>query len=246
VAWAAYLIPKALAHHEQSVRKRSVDRFSQRMRVLARREPTSARSARLVVSPARAAAEAIVTQKSVPPATTTARRAAVARATKRRRHVLALILVALTTVVALGAFGVVAWAYVAIPAGVLVAWLVACRVMVRGERGMKRLPAVRRAPAATAPEAEQAGDDPMEDTASHPAVGVEVERDPRLWDPVPVTLPTYVAKEQAPRSVRTIDLDATGVWSSGRSERDSALAREAEEAERSRRDGDGGRRAVGS
>ena len=30
VAWAAYLIPKALKHHEDVVRSRSVDRFSHR------------------------------------------------------------------------------------------------------------------------------------------------------------------------------------------------------------------------
>ena len=49
------------------------------------------------------------------------------------------------------------------------------------------------------------------------------------WDPVPVTLPTYVAKATAGRTVRTIDLDSTGVWSSGRNAADSALAREADE-----------------
>ena len=49
------------------------------------------------------------------------------------------------------------------------------------------------------------------------------------WDPVPVTLPTYVGKASAGRSVRTIDLDSTGVWSSGRNEADSALAREADQ-----------------
>jgi hypothetical protein len=75
-------------------------------------------------------------------------------------------------------------------------------------------------------------------------------RDPELWDPVPVTLPTYVSKPSARRSVRTIDLDSTGVWTSGRTEADSALAREAEAAERVQRrvsrknDADG--EAVGS
>jgi hypothetical protein len=44
-----------------------------------------------------------------------------------------------------------------------------------------------------------------------------------------VTLPTYVTKPAAARrSVRTIDLDATGVWTSGRTEADAALAREAD------------------
>ena len=64
VAWAAYLIPKALRHHDDVVRGRSVDRFSESMRVLARREPVSARMARLVVAPARAASAVVTTKAS--------------------------------------------------------------------------------------------------------------------------------------------------------------------------------------
>jgi hypothetical protein len=67
---------------------------------------------------------------------------------------------------------------------------------------------------------------------------------------MPVTLPTYVGKPAAERrSVRTIDLDSTGVWTSGRTEADAQLAREADDAARSARagrKGDDGRRAVGS
>ena len=48
VAWAVYLIPKALEHHEESARTRTVERFSARLRVLARREPINRRKARLV------------------------------------------------------------------------------------------------------------------------------------------------------------------------------------------------------
>ncbi|MEZ5194147.1 MAG: hypothetical protein R2734_17830 [Nocardioides sp.] len=55
VAWAAYLIPKALHAHDDGERTRSVDRFSHRMRVLARREPTSRRGAELVVTASPAA-----------------------------------------------------------------------------------------------------------------------------------------------------------------------------------------------
>jgi hypothetical protein len=65
-----------------------------------------------------------------------------------------------------------------------------------------------------------------------------------------VTLPTYVSKPAARRTVRTIDLDSTGVWTSGRTEADSALAREAEAADRVRRHtagkGESGEEAVGS
>ncbi|HEY0774721.1 MAG TPA: hypothetical protein VGD51_11605, partial [Nocardioidaceae bacterium] len=52
VAWAVYLVPKALKHHDEVARTRSVDRFSTAMRVLARREPVDNRNARLVVTPA--------------------------------------------------------------------------------------------------------------------------------------------------------------------------------------------------
>jgi hypothetical protein len=37
-----------------------------------------------------------------------------------------------------------------------------------------------------------------------------------LWDPVPITMPTYVSKPLAPRTVRTIDLSGPDVTSSGR------------------------------
>ena len=50
VAWAVYLIPKALEHHEESARTRTVERFSATLRVLARREPISRRKARLVAA----------------------------------------------------------------------------------------------------------------------------------------------------------------------------------------------------
>jgi hypothetical protein len=39
-----------------------------------------------------------------------------------------------------------------------------------------------------------------------------------LWDPIPVTLPTYVSKPLAPRTVRTIDLSGPGVSTSARHE----------------------------
>ena len=49
VAWAVYLIPKALRHHDDAQQRRTVEGFSKSMRVLARREPVDARSATLVV-----------------------------------------------------------------------------------------------------------------------------------------------------------------------------------------------------
>lgn len=276
VAWAVYLVPKALRHHDDVVRSRSVERFSHSMRVLARREPVSRKSARLVVTPGRPAAEATVAtkphhvldvpeQQQVPvtPDRIRAQRAAAKRATKRRRNVLALILVANLAMVGVAAFGVIAWGYVAIPAGLLVAWLVTCRIMVKGERSRMVAPSSRipvekpaedekvEAPEDRAPIAEEVDErddevDPLADTSA----GMAAIVDPALWDPVPVTLPTYVGKPAATRrTVRTIDLEGTGVWTSGRTEVDAALAREADEADRAARearDSGTGERATGS
>ena len=268
VAWAVYLVPKALRHHDDVARSRSVDRFSHTMRVLARREPVDRRSARLVVTPGRPAAPATVAEApqqqavELTPAQLRARRAAARRATKRRRTVLALVLVANLAVAGVAAFGVIAWWYVAIPAGLLVAWLVTCRVMVKGER--RALARAARMPIETPREDErievgEVGEDPAAagaedaDPLADTSAGMAAVVDPALWDPVPVTLPTYVGKPAAARrTVPTIDLEATGVWTSGRTDADAQIAREADEADRADRaarkagkDGDE-HRAVGS
>jgi nitrate reductase NapE component len=269
VAWAVYLVPKALRHHDDVARSRSVDRFSHTMRVLARREPVDTRSARLV-TPGRPSAEAIPAEKPVAkpivapadltPAQLRARRAAAKRATKRRRNVLALILLVNLAVAGVAAFGVIAWWYVAIPVGLLVAWLVTCRIMVKGERRAM-------APAARMPFEQPVEDEPVEapadrtdtddpdatgeiDPLADTSAGMAAIVDPALWDPVPVTLPTYVGKPAATRrTVRTIALDDSGVWTSGRTDADAQIAREADEADRvarkARKDGDADR-AVGS
>jgi hypothetical protein len=232
VAWAAYLIPKALRHHDDVVRGRSIDRFSQSMRVLARREPVSARMARLVVTPERAGTATVTTKPSArtpsPDEQYAVRRAATRRATKRRRRVLLLLLLALVGVGAACADGRLGRPYVAIPAALLVAWLVACRLMVRKERAWRPVDLT-----GSADTVDAVVEAPATEEAEPEARAAE--RDPAMWDPVPVTLPTYVSKPPARRTVRTIDLDSTGVWTSGRTEADSALAREAEAADRVRR-----------
>lgn len=250
VAWAIYLVPKALSHHEESVRSRSVEKFSQSMRVLARRDPVDRRNARLVVQPGRGAAAPVVSAKGPgpSPADLRARRVAARRAAARRRNVLLLLLTGAASTAAVAGFGVIDWWYVAIPGGLVLAWLLTCRLAVRRERGLGRRAADADAEDGPADELvhpddfsvvrnEQGFDEVADDatTSVFATVGDDV-RDPNLWDPLPMTLPTYVnAPAAARRSVSTIDLDSTGVWSSGRNEQDSALAREAEESERAER-----------
>lgn len=290
VAWAVYLIPKALKHHDEVVRSRSVEKFSHTMRILARREPVDRRNARLVVAPIRAALRPPVETKAHAPvepvATVTtevrhevttsvsARRTSAAterpsarRAAQRRRNVLALIVLAHVVVVGLAVAAVIAWPWVAVPAAVLVAWLVACRVSVRAERRQRdaraaieigypplieddrdddldltgEMPVTPPQPRIPAAPVAPSEDEPVEAPAvvAAPVVGG--------WDMVPTTLPTYVGKPAAQRrTVSTIDLDSTGVWSSGRNDEDSALARSAEQSAKTARDTDDSRRASGA
>ncbi len=284
VAWAVYLIPKALKHHDEVVRSRSVEKFSHTMRVLARREPVDRRNARLVVSPVRATrrppveTKAHVAPEPVPAASEPAARrttspqavrASARRAAKRRRNVLALVVLANAVVIGLAATSVIVWPWIGVPAAVLVAWLVACRVSVRAERRQRAArsaieigfpplveeereddleltgelpvaPPQPRTPAAPArAEASPAADTPAVVTGEIPVVGG--------WDMVPTTLPTYVGKPAAQRrTVSTIDLDSTGVWSSGHSDSDSALARSAEQSAKAAHEAEETRRASGA
>ena len=253
VAWAVYLVPKALKHHDDVVRGRSVDRFSHTMRVLARREPVDRPlrrgSTRLVVSPGRVPSPPVVTTKAraAAPVDAQAERESARIATRRRRRVLGTVLVGLLATIGVAGFGLISWWWVALPSSLLVAWLVACRLMVRHERNQRFDSTIGHAdqPVEAQPPA-PVDDDPvydaLEDTSQTPAI-----TDPSLWDPMPVTLPTYVtAPAAARRTVRTIDLDSTGVWTSGRHEADTALARDAEEAERVRRARAEQHRATGS
>lgn len=268
VAWAVYLIPKAVEHHEEGSRSRTVDAFSHSVRVLARREPVSRREATLVAGdgPAppshrelRREARLLAkdTKRTAKQQRRNARRLAAAarvpndprlrrlvaaRAARRRLRVVTLILAENAVVAVLAAVGIFGWVWMAIPVGILVAWLVACRLMVRRERA--ELPMIRRTSSKTEPVAEAAGT-VGEDADSTQGIPVVAEAaDPDSWDPVPVTLPTYVSKPVASRSVRTIDLDSTGVWTSGRSEADSALVRDSAPVD-SEPDSDE-RRALGS
>jgi hypothetical protein len=259
VAWAVYLIPKALRHHDEVARSRSVDRFSNTMRVLARREPVTARDARLVVTPGSASSTTVETEGTRPsPAQLRTRRETARRATQRRRRVLGVLLLANATVAALAGFAVVGWVWQSVPGGLLVAWLVACRLMVKSEQAawapVSLAPAapansvvepVETLPDTVAVERNEQGFDEVafdDDTADFPAVPA----DPDAWDPVPVTLPTYVTKPVATRTVRTIDLGEPGAWTSGRTAESAELVREADAAARAARKADDEQqRAVG-
>jgi hypothetical protein len=322
VAWAVYLIPKALKHHDEVARTRSIDRFSTAMRVLARREPVSRGDARLVLTPVRGAhnprvlvpterparpttgATPDASVAAPPPATgseaapaaprrTVAprERAAARAAARRRRRILSGLLLVTAVVTALAGFAVVPWWSVAIPGGLTLAYLALCRVQVR--RLDARAALTPQPVADVRPTAPAAGEVPVVPPAVRPGVRVdsaygspvslpssvvvrnaqgfaEVEADDdtitipavvdvvavptadggSLWDPLPVTLPTYVTKPKAKRTVRTIDLSEPGSWTSGRSQQDTALVAQADAEAAERAEGEDGQaetpRAVGS
>jgi hypothetical protein len=153
---------------------------------------------------------------------------------RRRRRVLGLLLsVTLATGVAAYLAYVAAWAP-AIPGVLVVAWLVMCRLMVR------KAPVRRVArPAPVVEDGPTVGEEARPETpvsAEVAPLSPEVEDDGSLWDPLPLTLPTYVSKPAARRTVRTIDLTQTGVTSSGHKAEDSELARKAEADARAQQD----------
>jgi len=96
------------------------------------------------------------------------------------------------------------------------------------------------------------GDFEDEDTIGVPvavlqAAAAQAENSSTLWDPLPVTLPTYVTKPRAQRTVRTIELGEPGTWTSGRTAEDARIAAQATDAEGGASGpAEGGRHAVGS
>jgi hypothetical protein len=268
VAWAVYLIPKALKHHDEVARTRSIDRFSTAMRVLARREPVNHRDARLVVAPARSAdnPRVVVPTRPAPRVAPAAERASARAAARRRRRILSFLLLVTAVVAGLAGFAIVPWWSVAVPGGLTLVYLALCRTQVRRARAASWTADLKAMTEAAAPvETESiaprrgaarigtpygtplaapvvpvrnaqgfAEVDPDEDTMSIPAVvdvvAVATDDGGSLWDPLPVTLPTYVTKPKAKRTVRTIDLNEPGTWTSGRTAEDARLV-EAQAAE---------------
>jgi hypothetical protein len=252
VAWAVYLIPKALKHHDEMASERLVEGHSERVRILSRHK-TSVTVETVdedVVEPVEtpAATSAHPVQPRVTRATSVATRASARRAARNRRRVLSVLLLATAVVAGLAVFAMVPWWSVAIPAGLVIAFLVVARLSVRANQRRRptsvepfetshhlvveegRQPRLETTTASQSLPAQDlvdllAGDPASEQRQQAEAVLAD---DGSLWDPLPLTLPTYVNKARARRTVRTIEL--TGINSSGHNENDSALAREAAES----------------
>ncbi|MFG1818322.1 hypothetical protein ACGFIF_31475 [Kribbella sp. NPDC049174] len=234
-AWAAYLVPMLLKRNDEA---RRTPVASADARVLARQGDPQSRS-RYVVRPAAGAGpsvggasaavdEATQADDLPPPAPRYVPNRARRVAAMRRRRVLSLLTLSLLSVTALAGLGMLLWWTVAIPGSLIVAFVVLTRVQLRRQaRERARVAAERRARAQARHDRGPAGkpaptpspDEEMTIEVRLPAEPAPVEK-PRtdgLWDPVPVTLPTYVMKEKAPdRTVRTISLSDHEVFSSAR------------------------------
>ena len=216
-----------------------------------------------IVEPAAPIVEPV---EATSPARTLDRPAARLAARRRRRTLLTLLTAAVLTG-GLAAASVIAPFWVAAPVALIVAWLVACRIQVRSELGIARVKtpkqpkADKRKSVSTAADEEQTivvsgqfedinpglkhqmEDVPLEANALDDQIVIAVPSvsttGEALWDPLPVTLPTYVTKPRAGRTVRTIDFGQAGAWTSGHIE--------GEDVELPQRNDDTGdeRRAVG-
>lgn len=268
--WAAYFVPLALRRYDEAHAQSALELLSPLSRVIRRSQ-----GAENEPDEVDDAADEIPQKSSAVRASRSGLTRASARlAARRRRRVLFVLLAALAIVLTVAALSYLPLWSIAIPATLLIAWLVACRIQVRSEYGhapvaplsLPKIPAVaKRVKRSSAAESEDTvivvpdlGDasdiDPerrhiMEDVPLEPdaldeelaiAVPSAGSHGEMVWDPLPVTLPTYVTKPRAGRTVRTIDFDAPGAWTSGHVEGEQTELPAAEQAA-----ADGQQRAAG-
>ena len=240
--WAAYFVPLVLRRYDEASTSSSLETLSPLSRVIPRPKTGAEEHAEVETpEPTTAVDEPPARDKetpepeSVPPVT----RSVARLAARRRRRTLLTLLLATAIVGGLVGFRVIPVWSVAIPVGLVLAWLVACRIQVRHELGISK----PRAPKKAAPAESSSADDESTVIVSGQAEDVNPARrhvmestpleadalDEQLviaapsvattgelvWDPLPVTIPTYVTKPRAGRTVRTIDFAQPGAWTSG-------------------------------
>jgi hypothetical protein len=208
-AWLAVLVPMALRSHDSAASLTSVDRFSDAMRVLSRRD-----SSRSVVMPRRPLGRANA-GRSV--------------AERRRRTLTVLAGTALLSL-GLALFGVPLMLGLHVLCDLLITGFVVhlrrqavLKTQQRARDRARRAAAPHAAPAAARsqrvagiPDRMPRRPDPLTITLPAPAARYD-DAAPQVdttWEPVPVPPPTYVGKPKAPsRPPRVLDLTKPGEWS---------------------------------
>jgi hypothetical protein len=205
IAWLAYLLPHFVGRRDSdSSEDLEIDnRFSDSMRIV------------------RSGTAPLLNQdleqiKTFEVSTPQTRRAAIADlrrlerlAAVRRRRVLLILMAVLSAVIGVCAVKFIPWWSAAVPGGLLLIFVVVARLSVRSMR--KSLDARYKSIRRGSDEETiflKIGDKAKElaGNSGHSAKAQPVSEPGALWDPVPITMPTYVSKPLAPRTVRTIDL----------------------------------------
>lgn len=213
IAWLAYLVPHFVRRREEEL---AVDEFDP-----ASRFSSSMRVVRHGTAPLLNQDLSPIAQYEV--STPLTRRAAIRElrrldqvAASRRRRVLLVLLTLLSATVAACAAGVVPWGLLALPGGLLLAFLTVARFSVRTLRREldERFARIRLGSDESTirlSRRELAAARSTSGKVVTPAASTAA-----LWDPLPITVPTYVSKPLAPRTVRTIDLSGPGAANAAR------------------------------
>ena len=223
-AWLAVLVPMALRSHDSSTSLSSVDRFSDAMRVLSRREQQGRGSARTFVLPPRPSlSRADRTDREPLPLHV-----------RRRRVLLALVglaLVLLVVAVVGSRWALAGHLLVDVLAITYVghlrkqAILKAERsVRAAGERPVRRRPVYPQVRIAGIPDRMPARPTELASPLPAPAARYE-DPQPQTWDAPEFPVPTYVTAPVAPpRPTRVVDLTQPGKWSEGLEADDAGLS----------------------
>jgi len=131
------------------------------------------------------------------------------RAAQRRRRVLIFLLLVQLLVGTLAIFRIGAWWGALIPAALIASFLVVARFSVRSMRAdlAARAARIRECPDEETVAISLSADD-VADHEHSVQLSVPIVPVGSLWEPIPITRPTYVSKPLASRTVRTIDLSA--------------------------------------
>ncbi|MBM7798117.1 hypothetical protein JOE57_001038 [Microlunatus panaciterrae] len=216
IAWLAYLVPLYAKRRDAAPAEEDdpTNRFSDSMRII-KRGTAPLLDQDLAEIPAAEVSTPLTRRAAIEDLRRLERVAA-----KRRRRVLVALMMAVTVAVAVWTAGLGPWWSSLIPGGLLLAFVVVARISVNGMR--RRLDA-RYAEICRGSDESTVflsrddlakADLKVEKKLHHKPK--QPERTGALWDPVPITLPTYVSKPLAPRTVRTIDLSGPEVTSAGR------------------------------
>ncbi len=216
--WAAYFVPLAVRRYDEASKTSSLEKLSSFARIF----PHPEEDRELEIKTPEVKTKRIT-------------REAARVAARRRRNVLFVLTAGLAATAGAAAFNAIAWSWVAIPTGLIGVFLVAARLMVRSELGLNQRSVAHTMRVVEEDEntvvlshqfedVEPDRKHVMEKTPLEPgalddkieiAVPVMSAKGEPVWEPLPVTLPTYVTKPRVGRTIRTINFGESGAWTSG-------------------------------